>query len=70
MDKEIVPLIYTTHGNLPIADLEYSCAWHIGEEEIGFMETYTLNGEIVKQSVHINKLKGAEMGAQQVQFGG
>ena len=69
-DNAIVPLIFTSLGNLPISDLEYSYDWHISEDEVGFRETYRLNGVIVKQSVHVNKLKGSAMGAEQVQFGG
>lgn len=64
------PLIFTTLGNIPVENLEYSTEWHISADEVGFRETYTLNGEVVKQSVHIQKLKGQEMGADQVQFGG
>jgi hypothetical protein len=70
MEQAIVPLIFTSIGNIPISDLEYSTDWHISAEEVGFRETYKLHGEVVKQSVHIQKLKGQEMGAEQVQFGG
>lgn len=47
------PLIYTTKGNLPIASLEYSHAWDNQSDAIVFSETYKLNGEIVKRSVHV-----------------
>lgn len=44
------PLIYTTKGNLPIASLEYSHKWEDLETCIKFSETYTFEGEVVKQS--------------------
>lgn len=48
------PLIYTTKGNLPIADLEYSTAWEeIPGKCTKLIETYRLDGEIVRQSAHV-----------------
>lgn len=49
-----VPLIYTSRGNLPIASLEYQTRW---EEVPGhytkLIETYSLDGEVVRQSAHV-----------------
>jgi hypothetical protein len=47
------PLIHTTHGNVPVASLEYSTAWEDTPEYIKFTETYRLDGEIVRQSSHV-----------------
>lgn len=62
------PLIYTTKGNLPIEDLEYSKEWVFDADTIKFSETYKLDGEIVKQSAHVFVLKGHEVGALQGVF--
>jgi len=62
------PLIYTTKGNLPIAALEYSHKWEDLETCIKFSETYTLDGEIVKQSAHVLMKTGSVMGVEQEKF--
>lgn len=62
------PLIYTTKGNLPEKDLEYSKSWEFLDDTIKFSETYKLNGEIVKQSAHVFVLRGHELGALQGVF--
>ena len=54
------PLIYTKNGNLPIESLEYATRWETSEEYIKFIETYTLNGEIVRESAHVLILKPLE----------
>jgi hypothetical protein len=56
---ESTPLIFTTKGNLPIDSLEYTNEWRITPEQIVFIETYTLDGEVVKQSAHVYVLTGA-----------
>ena len=56
---EQTPLIYTTLGNVPVSDLDYTTAWEVNNDYIKFCETYALNGEIVKQSAHIYDRKGA-----------
>mgnify|MGYP000049967041 FL=1 len=62
------PLIYTTKGNLPIASLEYSHKWEDLETCIKFSETYTLDGEVVKQSAHVLMKTGLAVGAELEQF--
>lgn len=59
------PLIYTTRGNLPISSLVYSHSWEDLETCIKFSETYTLDGEIVKQSAHVLMKTGLETGIEQ-----
>ena len=55
------PLIYTTRGNLPISSLEYSNKWEDLETCIKFSETYTLDGEVVKQAVHVLMKQGQQI---------
>jgi len=47
------PLIYTARGNLPIGSLTYATRWEDTEDYIKFVETYTLDGEIVRESAHV-----------------
>ena len=53
------PLIYTTKGNLPIADLRHEVEWQVSPEQIVFIETYKMGDEVVKQSSHVKLLIGA-----------
>ena len=55
-----VPLIWTIKGNIPIQSLKHEVSWTLSEENIIFTESYSLDGEIVKQSSHVCILKGAE----------
>ena len=59
------PLIYTTKGNLLISDLEYSHKWEDTDTYTKFIETYTLNGEVVKQSAHVLMKHGSGLGVEQ-----
>ena len=64
------PLIYTTKGNLPITSLAYSTAWEDTDDYTKLTETYTLKGEVVRQSAHVMAKKSLEeMSAQQSQIG-
>lgn len=60
-----VPLIYTSKGNLPVEELEYSTAWEDSEDYIKFVEKYFLDGEVVKESAHIYAKRGVSIGAVQ-----
>lgn len=62
------PLIYTIKGNLPIKDLEYSKNWEFIGDAIKFTETYKLDGEVVKESVHGFLLQGHQLGTLQGTF--
>lgn len=53
------PLIWTSKGNIPLAGLQHAVEWRISAEQIIFIETYLLDGEIVKQSSHVKVLTGA-----------
>ena len=52
------PLIHTIKGNLPISDLEYRTKWTDDEDNTIFQETYLLDGEVVRQSVHVMSKRG------------
>lgn len=47
------PLIYTARGNLPIGNLEYETRWENTEDYVKFIETYKLDGEVVRESAHV-----------------
>lgn len=47
------PLIWTNKGNLPVENLEYSSQWFETDDHIKLVETYILEGEVVKQNVHL-----------------
>jgi hypothetical protein len=66
MDSE--PLIWTSKGNLPIASLQYAHAWEDTPEYLKFSETYTLDGEIVKQSAHVYVKQGMAAQPEQGAF--
>ena len=55
------PLVYTTKGNLPVADLTHEVEWRVSDDQIVFVETYRLDGEVVKQSSHVKILTGVAM---------
>jgi hypothetical protein len=59
-----VPLIYTSKGNLPVADLEYKVDWRVTPEQIVFVETYLQGDEVVKQSSHVHVLTGVAMNGE------
>ncbi|HET8685473.1 MAG TPA: hypothetical protein VFM18_02270 [Methanosarcina sp.] len=49
-----VPFIYTSKGNLPIAELKYQTFWEVKDEYIKFVERhYTPEGELVRESCHV-----------------
>lgn len=53
-----VPLIHTLRGNLPIADLTYDVRWEDTPEYTKLVETYSLNGEVVRESAHVLSKRG------------
>ena len=59
------PLIWTSKGNLPIEALTYEHKWEDSEEYMKFSETYSLDGEVVKQSAHVYKKKGLDVFGEQ-----
>ena len=53
-----IPLIYTSKGNVPAAALTYETSWSDDANNTTFTETYLLEGEVVKRSVHVMTKKG------------
>lgn len=64
------PLIYTTHGNLPIASLALSTSWEDTPDYVKLTETYRLGDEIVRESVHVLARKPLSMVGEQFNFKG
>ena len=51
------PLIWTINGNLPVENLDYAVTWKVTEDYIKLVETYKLDGEIVRENAHVYSLK-------------
>ena len=47
------PLIWTSKGNLPVEDLQYSAHWEVTNEYIKFSEKWKLGDEVVKENAHV-----------------
>lgn len=62
------PLIHTSKGNLPVASLKLETAWVDTPDYVQFVERYVLDGEVVKQSVHVLARTGFSMDGQQATF--
>lgn len=58
MSNNEIPLIWTTKGNLPVDSLEYTTRWEDTDDFIKLVETYRLDGEIVKENAHIYAKRG------------
>lgn len=54
----IEPLIFTTKGNLPVKDLAYATRWEVTDDYTKLIETYSLNGEVVRESAHVLTKRG------------
>lgn len=52
------PLIHTIKGNLPVSDLAYQTRWEVTEDFTKLVETYTLDGEVVRESAHVLSHRG------------
>jgi hypothetical protein len=67
---QVLPLIYTTKGNVPEASLTYAGDWKIGKDFIMFTQTWhDSTGELVKNNVHMYALQGiAESSAEQAKM--
>jgi hypothetical protein len=65
------PLIYTSHGNLPLAALDYTHHWLEDAVAITFVEEYRLKttGELVKKNAHARLKKGLDSAIEQQLFG-
>ncbi len=63
-DQTEAPLIYTIKGNLPIASLDYATRWEVTDDYTKLIETYSLNGEVVRESAHVLAKRGLSIEAQ------
>jgi hypothetical protein len=52
-DPTDTPLIYTSRGNLPMDQLDYSTRWEDNPDFTKFVETYRYQGEVVRESAHV-----------------
>lgn len=52
-----VPLIWTTHGNLPEADLRLEVVWSMEKDCIKVVKRYYLGEELVKEGADILSLR-------------
>lgn len=64
------PLIWTSKGNIPIKGLEYLTEWQDMEDQVRFIETYKLNDEVVKRSVHVMIKEGLALFQEQGNMNG
>lgn len=48
-----VPLIWTTKGNVPADGLVYTTRWEVTDDYTKLVETYSFEGEIVRESAHV-----------------
>ena len=64
------PLIWTSKGNVPIAELEYTKEWQDNEDFIIFAEAWRdSTGTVVKNNVHMYSKKGLPpLGGEQAQM--
>lgn len=46
-------LIWTVRGNLDLDSLDHKVQWESAPDYVKFIETYTFDGEVVKQSAHV-----------------
>lgn len=60
-DHDEVPLIFTSKGNLPIANLKQRVLWTDNEDETICAAEMWLGDECVRREVHIYKRKGLEV---------
>lgn len=53
-----VPLIWTSKGNLPEADLIFEPQWTDTPDYVKLVLKYSLDGEVVKESAHVYSKQG------------
>lgn len=63
-----IPLIWTSKGNLPIADLRYEYFWEDSPEALKFTESYFLGDELVKSSSHLYLKNGLDVFGEQAEI--
>lgn len=68
MSTAEVPLIWTTKGNIPIEGLDHAVQWLEDDTSISLIETFKLNGEVVKRNVHARLKEGVAAIPEQATF--
>lgn len=63
------PLIYTSRGNLPVADLREAVVWTQNENEIVCAVEHWLGDECVRRQVNVLKLQGESVLGQAAVMG-
>lgn len=64
--EQVVPLIYTSEGNVPIDSLTYNKNWTVTDEMVVFSEGwFNKDGTLVKNNVHIYSLKSLDAAGEQ-----
>lgn len=59
------PLIWTSKGNIPIADLDYKYYWLDTPDAYTFVEEYRLGDELVKSNSNSMLKRGVELFPEQ-----
>lgn len=67
-EPDPTPMVWTTKGNMPVEFLDYNVEWFENPDEIGLVEVYRHQGEIVRRSVHVRKKEGLSMDGDQAAF--
>lgn len=62
------PLVWTSKGNLPVAMLDYRVRWEQTDAYVKLVETYSLDGVVVRESAHALAREGLDMTGQQAVF--
>ena len=62
---EDIPLVFTSKGNLPAHDLVHDVRWEETPMYVKLVETYSLDGEIVRESAYVLARQGFAMEGQQ-----
>ena len=67
--EQDTPLISTMRGNLPIASLTYETRWEDTPTYTKFIETYRLDGDVVRESAHVYMKVGLGVESQAAELG-
>jgi hypothetical protein len=62
------PLIHTSKGNLPVADLRLEILWDDQPDYVKFVERFWLGEELVKESAHVYSRVGFDLASEQGTF--
>ncbi len=64
--EQVVPLMYTSEGNVPVDSLSYEKEWVFTDDVIVFKEAwFNSSGTLVKNNVHMYARSGIAMTGEQ-----